>query len=163
MQNSSLELDAGPRSTGARDLGLSLLRGATLACPACGKGSLFRSYLKVADHCPSCGEALHHQRADDAPPYFTITIVGHIVVGLMLAVEMAYHPPVWLHAALWLPLTVLLALLLLPPVKGTLIGLQWALLMHGFDPESKEEIVESFDDTVAAATTPRTQTWTRRS
>jgi uncharacterized protein (DUF983 family) len=159
MPNTTVELAAGPRSTGPRGLVPSLLRGAALTCPACGKGALFRRYLKVYDHCPSCGEALHHQRADDAPPYFTIVIVGHVVVGLMLAVEMAYRPPLWVHAALWLPLTVLLALLLLPPIKGTLIGLQWALLMHGFDPDTKEEIVESFDDTIAAATAPRTRSW----
>ena len=92
----------------------------------------------------SCGEALHHHRADDAPPYFTIVIVGHVIVGLLLAVEMAYRPPLWLHAALWLPLTVLLALLLLPVIKGTLVGLQWALLMHGFDPSFKEESYDTF-------------------
>jgi uncharacterized protein (DUF983 family) len=94
---------------------------------------------------PSCGEELHHHRADDAPPYFTIIIVGHVVVSLLLAVEMAYRPPLWLHAALWLPLTVLLALVLLPPVKGVLVGLQWALLMHGFDPNAEEDKIESFD------------------
>ena len=93
-----------------RPVGTALLRGATLKCPACGVGAMFRRYLKVADHCPRCGEALHHQRADDAPPYFTIAIVGHIVVGLMLAVEMAYRPPLWLHGALWVPLTLILTL-----------------------------------------------------
>ena len=133
------------RSTGERSILLSLLRGARLTCPACGKGAMFRRYLKVADACPACGEALHHHRADDAPPYFTIVIVGHVVVGSMLAVEMAYRPPLWLHAAIWLPLTVLLALLLLPPIKGALVGLQWALLMHGFDPNAEEEKIEPFD------------------
>ncbi|MGH6734736.1 MAG: DUF983 domain-containing protein [Methyloceanibacter sp.] len=101
---------------------------------------MFYRYLKVADHCPRCGEALHHHRADDAPPYFTIVIVGHVVVSLVLAVEMAFRPSLWLHAALWLPLTVILALVVLAPLKGTLVALQWALLMHGFDPEAKEEI-----------------------
>jgi uncharacterized protein (DUF983 family) len=134
----------GARSTGERSVLLSLLRGARLTCPACGKGAMFRRYLKVADTCPACGEELHHHRADDAPPYFTIVIVGHVVVGSMLAVEMACRPPLWLHAAIWLPLTVLLALLLLPPIKGALVGLQWALLMHGFDPDAEEKI-ESFD------------------
>ncbi len=123
-----------------RPVATALLRGATLKCPACGMGAMFRRYLKVADHCPHCGEALHHQRADDAPPYFTIAIVGHIVVGLMLAVEMAYRPPLWLHGALWVPLTLILTLLLLPSVKGTIVALQWALYMHGFDPDSDEEM-----------------------
>jgi uncharacterized protein (DUF983 family) len=128
------------RSTGPRPLLQSLLRGAWLKCPACGVGNMFYRYLKVYDDCPHCGEALHHQRADDAPPYFTIIIVGHVVVSLVLIVEMAYRPPMWLHAALWLPLTLILALLLLPRIKGTFVALQWALLMHGFDPEAKEEI-----------------------
>jgi uncharacterized protein (DUF983 family) len=135
---------AGRRSTGERFLGQAIIRGALLRCPACGKGALYKRYLKVVDHCEACGEALHHQRADDAPPYFTIIIVGHVVVGLMLAVEMAYRPPLWLHAAIWLPLTVVLALLILPVIKGALVGLQWALLMHGFDPDFKEE-VESWE------------------
>jgi uncharacterized protein (DUF983 family) len=106
---------------------------------------MFRRYLKVADACPHCDEALHHQRADDAPPYFTIVIVGHIVVGLVLAVEMAYRPPLWLHGALWLPLTLILSLIILPPVKGALVALQWALLMHGFDPDAKDEMPGCFD------------------
>ena len=132
------------KSKGSRSILGSLLRGAALKCPACGTGAMFRRYLKVADACPHCGEELHHHRADDAPPYFTIVIVGHIVVGLVLAVEMAYRPPLWLHAALWLPLTVILALIILPPVKGALVALQWALLMHGFDPDAKDETPESF-------------------
>jgi uncharacterized protein (DUF983 family) len=124
---------------GVRSVPTSLLRGAALKCPACGKGSMFRRYLKVFHSCPYCGEALHHHRADDAPPYFTIVIVAHVVVSLVLAEEMAYRPPLWVHAALWLPLTVLLALLILPVVKGALIA-QWALLMYGFDPDAKEVI-----------------------
>lgn len=100
------------RSTGERPVFRSLLRGAGLRCPACGNGSMFWRYLKVVDDCPRCGEALHHHRADDAPPFFTIFIVGHIVVSLVLSVEMAYRPALWVHGALWLPLTVILSLAL---------------------------------------------------
>ena len=143
-------------SKGGRPIFTSLLRGAAHKCPACGLGAMFRRYLKVSDTCPHCGEALHHHRADDAPAYFTIVIVGHIVVSLVLAVEMAYRPPLWLHAALWLPLTVILTFLVLPSVKGALVGLQWALRMHGFDPDAKEEIVPSFDaDLVQCSPRPR--------
>jgi uncharacterized protein (DUF983 family) len=131
--------DAG-RSTGERPLQQSLLRGMMMKCPACGVGSIFTRYLKVADNCSHCGEALHHHRADDAPAYFTIVIIGHVIVSLVLTVEMAYRPPLWLHAVIWLPLTVLLALAVLAPIKGCLVSLQWALLMHGFDPDHKEEI-----------------------
>ena len=144
----------GGRSTGARPILTSLLRGATLKCPACGQGAMFRRYLKVADACRRCGEELHHHRADDAPPYFTIVIVGHIVVGLVLAVEMAYRPPLWVHAALWLPLTLILTLVVLQVVKGALVALQWALLMHGFDPEAKEDIGDGLPD-VGPSSLPR--------
>jgi uncharacterized protein (DUF983 family) len=134
------------RSAGERSVGQAMLRGALLKCPACGIGRIFGRYLKVNPFCPHCGEALHHHRADDAPPYFTIVIVGHIVVGLVLALEVAYRPPLWLHAALWLPLTVLLSLAVLPVIKGALVGLQWALLMHGFDPNAEEDSYEPFDE-----------------
>ena len=60
--------------------------------------------------------------------------------------EVAYRPPLWLHAALWLPLTVLLSLAVLPIIKGALVGLQWALLMHGFDPNAEEDTYEPFDE-----------------
>lgn len=120
--------DAEPR----RDVKTAMLRGWRLKCPACGRGRLFRKYLKVADTCPACSEELHHQRADDAPPYFTMVIVGHVVVAGVLALEKAAAPPSWVHLSLWLPLTVILSLVLLPLIKGALVGLQWALRMHGF-------------------------------
>jgi uncharacterized protein (DUF983 family) len=116
----------------------ALWRGMRGRCPNCGEGQIFRAFLKVNDHCPNCNEALYHHRADDAPPYVVITIVGHIVVGLMLVVEKAYAPDVWIHMAMWVPLTIGLALGMLQPVKGALIGVQWALRMHGFDPNSPE-------------------------
>lgn len=132
--------ETGGRSKGPRLLWPSLLRGAKGKCPACGAGNLYTGFLKVTDKCPNCGEALHHHRADDAPAYFTIVIVGHVIVSLVLMVEVAYRPPIWLHMSIWLPLTIILSLALLVPIKGALVSLQWALLMHGFDPDHKEEI-----------------------
>jgi uncharacterized protein (DUF983 family) len=122
-----------------RPIWQAIRRGLRGRCPACGRGKLFRAFLKVADRCPGCGEALHHHRADDAPAYFVILIVGHVVVPLALLVEVAYAPPYWLHAALWLPLTVALAVGLLAPVKGAIVGWQWANYMHGFDPGADDE------------------------
>ena len=116
-----------------RDIWRALLRGFGLRCPRCGRGALFKSYLKVWENCPSCGEELHHHRTDDAPPYVTILIVGHVIVGGLLACERAFSPPGWVQAAVWLPLTLILTLLLLSRVKGALVGLQWALYMHGFE------------------------------
>jgi uncharacterized protein (DUF983 family) len=110
-------------------------------CPNCRRGHMFRAFLKVADHCDRCGEALHHHRADDAPAYFVILVVGHIVVPLALMVESAFAPPVMVQYALWLPLTLGMALGLLQPFKGALVGWQWANRMHGFDPQAAPEEV----------------------
>jgi uncharacterized protein (DUF983 family) len=122
----------------SRDVWNALLRGWRGRCPNCGQGHLFRAFLKVADACPVCHEDLHHHRADDAPAYFVILIVGHLVVPLALAVETAYALPYWLHALLWLPLTLGLALFLLPRIKGAIVGFQWAHRMHGFNPAEAE-------------------------
>ncbi len=130
------------RALAPRPMWPALLRGLQTRCPACGTGALYGRYLKVADACPQCSEALHHQRADDAPPYITMLIVGHVVIGSLLSVEMAYHPETWVHMVLWGPVTLLLSLWLLPRVKGALIGIQWAARMHGFgggpDPAEPE-------------------------
>lgn len=123
-----------------RDYWQAMKRGALLRCPDCGEGKLFRKYLKVADACSVCREELHHHRADDFPAYLVIFIVGHIVVSLVLAVEMAYQPSYLVHGMLWAPLTILLALALLPPVKGAIVGLQWALRMHGFDGNGGDDL-----------------------
>lgn len=126
-----------------RNLIEALLRGMRQRCPSCGTGKLFTRYLKVTDACPSCGEEMHHHRADDAPPYFTILIVGHLVVPFVLLIETLYRPDLWLQALVWIPATVALALAALPIIKGALIGCQWALYMHGFDPSEREDSATS--------------------
>lgn len=114
---------------------LSMWKGLNSRCPSCGEGALFDGFIKVRDACPACGEALHHHRADDAPPYVVMMIVGHVVIAIMLFYEMAMSPPMWLHAAIFLPLTVAMSLVLMRPTKGVFVGLQWANRMHGFDPD----------------------------
>jgi uncharacterized protein (DUF983 family) len=112
----------------------SIRRGFMERCPACGDGRIFGRYLKVNAACAHCGEELHHHRADDAPPYMTIFIVGHIIGSLMLLVEEFWpNAPIWLHALIWPTLTLMLSLWFLPRMKGALISLQWALRMHGFE------------------------------
>jgi uncharacterized protein (DUF983 family) len=119
----------------ARNWKQALARGFRCRCPNCGEGRLFASFLKATPACENCGEDMTHHRADDAPPYITIFIVGHIVVPLNLMVERAVEWPLWLHMSVWPALALVLCLLLMQPVKGALIGYQWALRMHGFDPE----------------------------
>ncbi len=115
-----------------RDVWTSVKLGWKQRCPACAKGALYKSFLKVNDACPSCGEDMHHQRADDAPPYFTILIVAHVIGLFILVLEKNYPMNAWLEGAICMALVVALSLWLLPRIKGALIAYQWANRMHGF-------------------------------
>ena len=120
----------------------SILRGLRGRCPVCGTGRVFAGYLAVAPACDVCGEELHHHRADDLPPYLTILVVGHLVVSGLLVTERLYKPEIWVQMAIWLPTTALLALLLVRPIKGGVVGLQWALRLHGFGrPAARNESI----------------------
>ena len=115
-----------------RSIPEAMWRGFCLRCPRCNEGRLFKGFLTSVDECAACGEVFHHHRADDLPPYLTIFIVGHLVVALFMAAEQMADLPLWMHLAIWLPVTTLLSLALLKPLKGATIGLQWAMRMHGF-------------------------------
>jgi len=121
-----------------RDVWQALKRGFRGRCPRCGEGKLFRAFLKVDDACSVCGQDFTPHRADDLPAYLVIVIVGHIVVPLALMIETEYSPPVALQLAIYLPLTLFASLALLQPVKGAVVGVQWALRMHGFDEQNPE-------------------------
>jgi uncharacterized protein (DUF983 family) len=120
----------------------AIRRGLSCRCPACGEGRMFRAYLKVVDACPACGEELHHHRSDDAPPYFTIFIVGHIVIPIVLFLEIRYAPPLALQLAIWIPVMIGLSMAMLQPIKGAVVGYQWAARMHGFDPRQRGDELE---------------------
>ena len=125
-------------ATGKRDVWTALKRGFRGRCPRCGEGKLFRAFLKVDDHCSVCKLDFTPHRADDLPAYLVIVIVGHIVVPTALMIETNYSPPVALQLAIYLPLTLFASLALLQPVKGAVVGMQWALRMHGFDELNPE-------------------------
>lgn len=115
-----------------RPIWQAMKRGFTLRCPACGEARLFERFLKVNDACPACGTELHHHRADDMPPYLTIIIVGHIVVPTMLTLELLYQPDMALQLIVWPLIALVMSLSLLQPLKGGVVGFQWANRMHGF-------------------------------
>lgn len=118
--------DAGPpRSIDA------LWRGFRHRCPRCGERGLLESFLRVRARCSSCDLDIGSYRSDDAPPYFTIVIVGHLIVPAVLMVEKWLAPDLWVQAAIWVPLTLLMTLWLLPRVKGAVIGWQWAVGVKG--------------------------------
>ncbi len=106
-------------------------RGFKRTCPHCGKGQVFRNYLKLLDNCTNCAAPVGEIRADDLPPYLTIFLVGHIVVPLLVYVEAVYHPELWLQMLVWPSVTLLLTLLFLPFMKGAAVGLMWYLKLKG--------------------------------
>jgi uncharacterized protein (DUF983 family) len=115
-------------------MAIAIGRGLLGRCPACGKSQLFNGFLRVVSECRTCGAPLGLARADDAPPYFTILITGHIVVPLMFMVDRMGEPPIWVMSAIFLPLTFVMALGLLRPIKGGTVGLMLNLNMLKSDP-----------------------------
>jgi len=111
----------------------ALLRGWRRKCPNCGSGPLFIGYLRVRDTCPVCQEELFHQRADDGPAWATILVTGHLVAPLMLFMFHTFHPEGWMMALGFSVVFLLLALFMLPRVKGMFVAVQWAKRLYGFN------------------------------
>jgi uncharacterized protein (DUF983 family) len=102
-----------------------LARGARQSCPACGEGHVFDGYLKLVPACLACGEDLRHIHADDAPPWLTIVVVGHIMISLIMSLEMNFKIPVLWEASAAVVLAVVLTALLLPVCKGVVVAVLW--------------------------------------
>lgn len=110
----------------------AMLNGLRQRCPNCGEGRLFTRYLKVAPACEACGQSFAQQKADDGPAYFTILVMCHIA-GFMLHFMIVYSDLGPMATALLISAVVLLgSLLMLPRIKGIMIGWQWADRLHGF-------------------------------
>ncbi|WP_213396404.1 DUF983 domain-containing protein [Yoonia sp.] len=110
----------------------AIMNGLRCRCPNCGQGKLFDRYLHVADTCPNCGEELFHHRADDGPAYLVILLVAHIIGFAIHFMWVAWRPDPWVMATVLSLGAVALSLALLPPMKGLMVGIQWARRMHGF-------------------------------
>ena len=104
---------------------LPIGRGLRGRCPRCGEGRLFQGFLSLRPVCEKCGLNYSFADAGDGPAVFVILIGGGIVVFAALITEVAYQPPYWLHAALWLPLILIVTLAPLRLIKGLLIALQY--------------------------------------
>ncbi|MPZ39869.1 MAG: DUF983 domain-containing protein [Rhizobiales bacterium] len=106
-------------------LGVTIRRGLAGRCPRCGQGALFAGFLKMAPRCDKCGLDFSFADSADGPAFFVMSFAGFVVVCAALIVEVAFQPPYWLHALLWIPLILALTLLPLRPVKGLLVALQF--------------------------------------
>lgn len=127
MSSEAVEFMAAPRTS----VMTALWRGLARRCPGCGKKPAFRTYLKQVEVCSGCGAALGEIRADDVPPYITILLVGHIVVPMILIVEQQFEPSQLIQMIVWPTVTLALTLILLPFIKGGVLGLMWGLRMKG--------------------------------
>ena len=115
-----------------RPIMAAAMNGMRSTCPSCGTGRLFSGGLRVNDHCSQCSEALYHHRADDLPAYLNIFIVGHVVVAVMM-IAMGWNlMGIWPLTALTVAIAIVCAVALMRPIKGAVVGVQWALRMHGF-------------------------------
>ena len=116
-----------------RNVAVAVGRGFIGRCPNCGRGAMFRSYLRVNPRCPACGEDLSGHRADDAPAFLTLLIACFVGgLGVLLSDDASSQWPILAVAAFWLVATAVISLLVLPRLKGAVVGYQWALRLHGF-------------------------------
>jgi len=94
-------------------------------CPRCGQGRLFDGFLKVRPACAVCGLDCSTIQTGDGPATSIMQIAGFVVVFSALFVEIRFHPPMWLHLIVWLPMVAGLSLALMRPGRGLMIGLQY--------------------------------------
>lgn len=118
--------------TAERELWPAVRRGFRRKCPKCGAGPLMSGYLKVRDRCTVCQEDLSQHRADDGPAYLTILVVGHLMAPLLHIVFTTFRPEPLVLFTIFSVGCVTLSLYLLPRLKGSIVGFQWARRMHGF-------------------------------
>ena len=126
------EIFGGENRSWVRALG----RGFAKRCPQCGEGKLFSGYVKNVSTCSVCNLDISGHKADDAPPYFTIMVIGHLIIPLALAFRQLFEPPLMVQFAVWTPILIIATWAFLPRSKGAMIGVQWANRMHGFSTVS---------------------------
>ena len=95
-------------------------------CPRCGEGKMFKGFITIADKCDHCGLDYKFADAGDGPAIFVMLIAGFIIVGAALWLEVSYEPPMWVYFVIFLPLTLIVCLGMLRPLKGVLVALQYA-------------------------------------
>lgn len=110
---------------------LAMRRGLAGRCPNCGGDKLFAGYLKQIDRCTACGEAYRHIRSDDAAPWLTVLVVGHLLAPIILSVESHADWPTWVSMVVWPAAALALTLAILPRAKGFLMSVIWGTRAPG--------------------------------
>lgn len=115
-----------------RPLVPALILGLKGRCPSCGEAPLFARFLRPVPQCAACGQDWTSQRADDLPAYLVVLVVGHILAPFICAMNLVYDVSMLVQMLLWPGLALVMSLLMLQPVKGAVIALQWSRHMYGF-------------------------------
>lgn len=116
----------------------TLLRGLRGCCPRCGEASLFRKWLKPVDTCPNCAQDWSVQQADDFPAYIGIFVVGHLLAPIVIMMISTFGMSAWLTLAIILPVSVVMLIAMLQPVKGAVIGMLWWWGVGAFKQERRK-------------------------
>ncbi len=111
--------------TEVRHMPSSIEVGIRGCCPRCGEGRLFGGFIDLAPKCDKCGLDYGFADSGDGPAVFIMMIAGFVIVGLVLWVEFTWSPPYWVHAMLWIPLTLVMTVGLIRPLKGWLVAQQY--------------------------------------
>lgn len=94
-------------------------------CPRCGKAPLFAGIVTYAPKCTHCGLDFAAFNVGDGAASFLILIVGAIVTGLAMWLELSRSPPWYVHALLWGPLSLVLTLALMRVAKALLLTIEY--------------------------------------
>jgi uncharacterized protein (DUF983 family) len=100
--------------------------GALGRCPRCGQGALFKGFLGLQPACSACGVSFAASENSEGPAVFIILIAGFLMAFGALFHMIAFNPPVWVLLVVWLPLSVVVCLGLLRPMKGLMVASQLA-------------------------------------
>ena len=101
-----------------------LKRGFEKKCPNCGMFPIYLKYVKTHEKCAKCGINFSEYKSEDGPAYFTIFIVGHILIPLILLTEKNFSPPTSIQMIIWPFVTLVLTLWLLQKIKGAFLAFQ---------------------------------------
>lgn len=104
-----------------------VLRGLGHRCPECGRGKLYARYLKQVEACGVCGAPVGRIRAEDGPPWLTVLVLGPFLAGLTFISSRHENWPLWITLPALGAFAILAVLMLLPRIKGAIIGLLWAM------------------------------------
>ena len=99
-------------------------------CPRCGSKTLFDGLLGFAPRCRACALDFSSFNVGDGPAAFLTLIIGGLITGLAIWLDLAWHPPFWVHVVLWVPLTAAAVVWGLRAGKSALLAAEFQRQAH---------------------------------